>query len=511
VSAAAPARVSRGDWWLIVGWIAAISVALAGTIHDTDPYWQIRAGEENLDGVPLARPDTWSWAPVDGLFYPNSPAWNVVLALSWRAAASWGLFVVTVASIATCLALVCWLALRLGARPVPTVFGLLAITAAALPVFSPRAALVGQTLMLGAIALGLWWSRRAAAAGPLGSALVTFVAALVISTAGNWIHLSWSTSAGATAVAWIVLWLLVPGIGGWTRVALIVGGTAGFGAGVLAGPYGTDVFAQSRRVIDACQGLILEWTSPFDTGTVLRWAGPALVALLVLSAAAWSLARWPRRAGRSDQLALLAALAVASAPYVLAGLLYIRFILVALPLLAPVAAWVVTRLADRAHAAAGSPPATAAFLRRRLPEWTSDGFWRVVAWSVLAVVTPLAIFAGSRHAEPATSSVTSLLPWGCRYFGTTAEAASIILERPDVKVWIDGRADYWGRDRNSLEQRYLTSPDPRELVPPGSTCVVLSDPRVEPMIVPLIAALDASPEWRRVPGTTGAALWLPAG
>lgn len=509
--AADSTRISRGDGWLIAGWIAVISVALAGTVHDTDPYWQIRAGEENLDGLPLARPDTWSWAPVDGLFYPNSPAWNVVLALAWRALGSWGLFAVTVASIAACLALVCWLALRLGARPVPTVFVVLAITAAALPVFSPRAALAGQTLMLLAIALGLWWSRRAEVAGPLRSGLAALVAAFVLSATGNWVHLSWSTSAGATAAAWVAMWLLVPGLGRRTRSTLIAGGTVGFAAGVIVGPYGTEVFAQSRRVIEACQGLILEWTSPFDAGTVLRWGAPAVLAVLLLVASLWTLVRCPRQTGRTDRLALLAALTVASAPYVVAGLAYIRFILVALPALAPVAAWMLTRAGDRAHARAGAPPPTVGYLRRRLPEWTSDEFWRVVAWCVLAVVTPLAIFAGSRHAAPATSAENALLPTGCHSFGTTAEAASIILQRPDVTVWIDGRADYWGRARITLAERYMTDPDPRQLVPPGTTCIVLADPRIEPTIRPLITALDASPEWRRVPGTANALLWLPAG
>jgi hypothetical protein len=157
------------------------------------------------------------------------------------------------------------------------------------------------------------------------------------------------------------------------------------------------------------------------------------------------------------------------------------------------------------------PPPNARYLRRRLPEWTSGRFWRVVLWLVLALVAPVAVVAGSNHAVPLTHETDQLLPRGCRAFGSTIDMAPILLERPDVTVWIDGRADYWGRERNLLAAGYLSRLDQQTLVPPGTTCVVLSDIATDPGLAALTAALDASPDWRRVPGTTGATLWLPAG
>lgn len=104
-----------------------------------------------------------------------------------------------------------------------------------------------------------------------------------------------------------------------------------------------------------------------------------------------------------------------------------------------------------------------------------------------------------------------MLPAGCREFGTPIDSASIILTRPDVQVWIDNRADYWGRDRITQAQGYLYRVDQATLIPPGTTCIVLSDAAADPAISPLIEALDADPDWERVSGTVGGSLWLPSG
>ncbi len=79
-----PAPARRG--WLLP-WLAlaALAVVRAGVVDERDPYWQVRAGLENLGGAPLSRPDTWSWAHVDRRFTQTSPAWNDALALGWDA------------------------------------------------------------------------------------------------------------------------------------------------------------------------------------------------------------------------------------------------------------------------------------------------------------------------------------------------------------------------------------------------------------------------------------------
>lgn len=510
VDATGSRTTTRGDRWLIGVWIAAAAIALAGTVHDTDPYWQVRAGEESLDGMPLARPDGWSWAPVDGLFYPNSPAWNVILALAWRALGAWGLYLVTAASIAACLGLVAWLALRLGARGVPTVIVVIATCGAVLPVLSPRAGLAAQTIFLFAVAVAVGWADRAGRHSALVDAAVPLVAGFVLSVVGNWVHLSWSTLAFAAAAAWAAIWLLTPGLGAGRRTVLVVGGTVGLVAGVVAGPYGVDVTVRTQAVVDACRGIVIEWIGPFSADFGARWWPLAVGgAAFLVGTFVWCI-RALRRRPPDRRLPVIAALAVSAAPYAIAGFAYIRFILVAVPLLAPVAAAAVTVVVDRLHARVTPAPPSAGYFRRRVVEWTTDRFWRVIAWAVLVVLSPLVLFAGSRHAEPATQGVNDLLPVGCREFGTPLEAASIIVSRPDVKVWIDGRADYWGRERNLLAQDYLYEVNQPTLVPPGTTCVVLGDLGSDPELAALTAALDADPAWQRVPGTTGANLWVPA-
>lgn len=503
-------RTTRSDRWLVAGWIGAASIALAGTVHDTDPYWQIRAGEEVLQGFPLSRPDTWSWAPVDALFVPNSPAWNIVLALAWRALGAWGLYLVTVLSIAACLALVAWLALRLGARAVPTVAVILVTSAGVLPLLSPRPALPAQSLLLLAIALAAWWADRAARFSWAVNGVVALVGGLVLSVAGNWVHLSWSTLALAAAAAWAAIWLLTGGLRPAVRAALVIGGTAGLVGGILAGPYGTDVLERSRVVADACRDLITEWIGPFERGFGARWWPLAVVtAVATVVAVAWC-ARSVSREPRDRRLAVCAALVVAALPFVAAGFVYIRFILTGLVTISPLLALALSSVAARVHANITPAPPDASYLRRRLPEWTDDAFWRVILWILLVVLAPLAFYAGSRHSVPATQATNDALPAGCREFGTPTESASILLTRPDVQVWIDGRADYWGRERLVEAQGYLYEVNQPTLVPPGTTCVVLMDDATDPGLTRLTAALDADPQWQRVPGTTGGNLWLPA-
>ncbi len=259
-----------------------------------------------------------------------------------------------------------------------------------------------------------------------------------------------------------------------------------------------------------CRDLIVEWSSPFSPEFGLRWWPEALLVLVALAfAVVWCL-RTLRRSRLDDpRLPLTVALTLVAAPYAVAGLTLIRFIPVALVVIAPVVAAGVTAWARGLAARVVPVPDGAGYLRRRLPEWLGASFWRVILWLVLVVLAPFALFAGSRHAEPATSGVDALLPSGCRMFGTSIEAASIILTRPDVPIWYDGRADYWGRDRLLEAHRYLYEVDQPTLVPPGTTCVVLMDDATDPGLTRLTAALDADPQWQRVPGTTGANLWLP--
>jgi len=506
----ASSRPSR-DSLLLAAYIISIAVVASSSLADTDPYWQVRAGQEALAGATGPVPDTWSWAPVDGLFYSNSPAWNAVLGAGWAVAGSWGLFLVSVGSIAVSLGVVAWVARRLGATTLPTLGVIVLLSLAALPLLSPRAALPAQALVLAAIGWADWWTRRLPQHRGRASAAVPLLVGVAFSVTGNWIHLSWSTFALAVAAAWAVMWLVTPGLSRVFRFALVVSGSIGLVVGILLGPYGTDVYGHTADVVEACRGLITEWINPFAGAFGARW-WPLAVAVLCFMAgvAAWCVRRWTRSRGTDPTLTLSIALLVVSVPYTLGALVYVRFVLLSAFLLSPLAAAAATALLRRISRRAADVPAGAGLLRSRAAEWASPGFWRVVMTATILVLAPFVVMAGSRHAEPPTATVNAMLPSGCQQFGTPAESASLILMRPDVPVWIDGRFDYWGRSRIEAAYRYLYQGNQETLVPPGTTCVLLADPATDGELVPLVKALDADPGWTRVAGTQGALLWLPA-
>ena len=234
-----------------------------------------------------------------------------------------------------------------------------------------------------------------------------------------------------------------------------------------------------------------------------------LLVVLVAAAIVW-VVRAARARPRDPRLPLLAALTIVAVPSAIASLVYVRFVTVAVFVLAPVAAAAITTLWQRIHTRFSAPPAGAGLLRRRLEEWTSERFWRVILFAVLVVLAPLGLLLGSRHAVPTTQGAVDRLPEGCRLFSGSTESAAVILTRPDVTVWIDGRADYWGRARILEAQGYLYDGSRPTLVPPGTTCILLSDVSSDPGLASLIAALDADRAWVRVPDAGGAHVWLPA-
>src|SRR5215207_504763 len=142
-------RSERYRWWLIAALLTMLAAVRAGFPSERDPYWSARAGIETLQGAPLARPDTWSWS-ADGIWYPNSPAWNVVLGLGWQAMGFWGLFWVAFLAMLVFFALAVLAARALGARAIPTFFAFAPLLLGASAALSARATIVVQSLVLGA-------------------------------------------------------------------------------------------------------------------------------------------------------------------------------------------------------------------------------------------------------------------------------------------------------------------------------------------------------------------------
>lgn len=499
------ARPRRWDLVLASGFALAFALARAGRAAERDPYWQIRAGAENLAGVPLARPDTWTWSGVAGDWYPNSPLWNLLLAGSYAAGEFWGLFAFSALALLALLVLTALLAARLGARRLPGLLGLFAIFAGALPYLGARATLGAQLLIATAVLVGLWLSDRAAVLGTGPLAGATAVAALVLSVLGNWVHLSFLLVGPGLAVVWALLWLLRPRLAVARRTVLAVAGAVGWLLGPVLSPYGlAGGLARARAVQEVSQGLLTEWSSPFDPIQGGQWDVMAVVAVLVAAASAWWL--WVE-ARRGADVRLLAALVLIGVPASVAGLVALRFLGIGPVTLAPVVAALATRLVDRLRQRLGRP-GDPSRVRAALADYTAGRFWRVVLTVVLVALAPVALVLAGEHAVPRERAILARLPAGCRVFSAPDIAGAAVLLRPDAPVWMDGRADFFGRELLQLGVSHWTGEHP-SVVPEGTGCVLLEPTR--PLTTGLRARLAASGQWRLAATADGFELWLPSG
>jgi hypothetical protein len=487
--------------------MAALALIRSGSVEERDPYWQVRAGMETLNGAALSRPDSWSWAPVERAFTQTSPGWNVVLGGAWEAAGFSGLFLVSLVAIGALLSLVVVLSRRLGSGPISTWAALIVILLIALPFLSPRATVAAQALFLGAIVCADWWRRRAARYPILFGASIVGAGATAFAGVGSWLHLSWLILSPAMALSSAVLWIATPQLGQRRGAAFTTAVTAGASLGVLAGPYGTDAWELSSRVQDACSGLVTEWLGMFTPGLAARWALPGTMAIVGAGAAfAWIIRRWRSR-GEDPRVGLVAALTVLALPASLGGLTAVRFIGVSLLALAPLAAMAAGGVATRVRRRLDEEP-RGALRNGRIRFWADGRHWRPVLVALLVVLFPGVVLMTLPLARPTEDmTIAERLPLNCRLFSDPGSAAPVILLRPDIKVWVDGRADYYGRERNIEALKLLRSGETDSPVLKRATCVMLRrDGQLN--VGPLVQALDGDSAWTRLMSDDSVSAWV---
>jgi hypothetical protein len=493
--------VPRWDRLLVTVWLIGFAIARAARFKERDPYWQVRAGLENLAGQSLARPDSWSWAPVGGDWYQNSPLWDSLLGLGYTAGGFWGLFAVTLATMTGYFLLAERLALRLGARPLPSLAGLLAVFSSALAMLSPRATLAVQVLILAGVWVAIAWASGPARRVGIGANLAFgLTAALALSTLGNWVHLSFLLIGPGMGVVWLVVWVFGR-LGPRVAAVLGVSGLIGWCLGPLLSPYGLIMGLERTAAVQrACQGVILEWSTPFTPGMPAELVAMALIAAAAaVVVGAWLVSRW-RRGHLGPQFGGLLALSLVGIPASLLGLTAVRFLGIGLLTLAPVVAVVVTAAVDGLRSRWSGASAS------RWWEYTTGRLWRIVLWLTAVVLSPAALVLGANHSVPAEADLIARLPAGCRLYSDAGLAGPVILLRPDITVWIDGRADYYGRERMVLQHAYLEG-WAGSLVPEGTSCVLLDTSLGE---ITLVASLDASPQWSATAEDGPYRLWLPS-
>ena len=136
----------------------------------------------------------------------------------------------------------------------------------------------------------------------------------------------------------------------------------------------------------------------------------------------------------------------------------------------------------------------------------------MILTALLVVLVPVAVYKALPHSMPMTQDAVAALPADCHLFSTDADANAVLLLRPDVKVWIDGRTDIWGRDRLVEALTRFGGNGSPSLVPEGTTCVLLParDSGDSAGTDPLVAGLEADPAWQVLTRVDGAVVFVPA-
>ena len=370
----------------------------------------------------------------------------------------------------------------------------------ALPALSPRASLTAVTLTLLVVLVAPRWGRVVGRTQWAPIFLVT--AGALVSLVGIWIHLSWLLLGPLSGLSWVLAAAAAPASRS-RRFVSAAAAEVGFVAGALAGPYGPGAIGYSRDVADSSTGLLLEWISPFASGTAPRWALPAIAALAATAYGTVQLVR--HRRDRGDHALTSAGLLAVAVPAALAGVTAIRFAGLALLVLVPLAGSWATSWADRIAQRASEQPPRGAMRSARVRFWADGSRWPNVVIAALVLLLPLALLASTRLSRP--TSVVRLaegLPRGCQLFSDPATASAVALVRPDVKVWIDGRADYWGRERNTLALQSLRDPGTAAPILARADCALLPTDKW----AATVRAIDANSEWRRVDTADELSLWV---
>lgn len=491
-------------WWLAFGVLSVFAAVRSATSLERDPFWSARAGVENLEGSQLVRADTWSWS-TDGVWYPNSPGWNIVLGLGWQALGFWGIFVAGFLAITLMFGLALLLARLAGARALPTLVGITPILLAATSGFSPRATVVVQCLIFVGVLFAWWWVGIARRMRPGISWLVIATVGFALSLLGNWVHVSFMFMAGAIAVMWAIAWWSSPGLTMAARVGHVMAGSLGLLLGCVLSPYGIELTLERSRVVDRiARGLVSEWMSVLDFLARAEYqAIPiAVIALSAIVGCTFWVGRLHRRGGRFDaRMRIILPLALFGILAVCAGFGTVRFLAVGLVAILPVAGAAAT---DAVDALRQRQRTTSGYWSRpRVMAYTSGRFLTVVILIVGLIVAPLAASRIAVGALPAEARIAERIPEGCRVWAKIGAAGPIILTRPDTEVWIDGRVDFYGRDRVVEYAQILLGQSP---LPEQTGCVVLPSPALDPF--PLADSLDDDPTWARTAEAEGFVLWV---
>ena len=373
-----PAALWQTKWWLLA-WVALLPIAVlrAGTLAETDTFWQIRTGLFILEQGSIPLVDPFSWTAQGQPWTLNSWGFNVVVGIAYGLAALPGVALTCAAMVTAAFALTLLLARRLGAAPGITAALVLMTSPLLVGWLSARPQLVDYIAILAlALLLHELVSGRASAWILAGIGILTVV----------WVNLH-SASLLGVAVTGATTVLVLINRSTRSRSAWCFGALGMTAAGSLANPYGLGLLSQTAQVQAASAGIVTEWNhiNPADP-LQLAVLGLGLTALVV--------------AVRRRDTVFTAALGVALVSSILAIRLLPILLLLALPVLAMLA----------------SHPTVLRLIRRRRVVLYPPAVAGAVTLAVMAVVS----LGHVGQPDPArySSEVVQAIPPDCRVFNS---------------------------------------------------------------------------------------------
>jgi hypothetical protein len=452
----------RGSWWLAWAVFLPIAALRAGTLAESDTFWEVRTGLFIWARHRIPATDPFSWTVAGRPWSLNSWGFDVLAGAAYRVAGLPAVALGCAGLLLAGVAVTLLLARRLGAAAPVAAAVLLATMPLLLGWLSARPQLVDYVLLPSYVLL----LRAPVSRGRLGAAAASVALLTVV-----WANLH---AAALVALAAVLATAGVHAV--WRRPAelrraLVLAAVTA--VCLLANPRGAALVTQAVAVRHASTGTVEEWQhlDPTDVSQVL---------MLLLGLVALPLA-WRRR-----EAALVGPLAI-----LLAGsLTAVRF----LPLL--------TLLAVPVLAAALSAPPVLGYLRSRAVVLVPGAALLVATLVVLAA--PATTHLG--RPEPGTypSRVQDAVPRGCRVWNSYLLGGWLMLERPDVTVSLDSRNDLYGARQVREADRLVAGRGDPGTALAGAGCVLV------PSGSGLASRLEADPSWRRAAGEPVATLFVRA-
>lgn len=456
-------RISRRGLPCVMAWLTVLPLAVlrAGTLAETDTFWQVRTGVLIIQQRAIPAVDPFSWTVRGERWTLNSWGFDVALGVAYRVAGLPGVALTCALSLLVTAGLVLLLARRLGSAPWAAAAVLLFVSPVLIAWFSARPQLVDYVAVPALLLL-----LRHVARGEAPKASILGIGLLMV----VWVNLHSASLLGVAIVgATGVLLLARPSTraGGYrclaaTVVALVAS---------LANPYGIGLFAQTASVKDASTDVVVEWQHLDPTNV-------SQLVMLLIGVGALAIAV------RRRDAVFTAALGVTIAGSLLAIRILPILVLVAVPVLA----------------AGLSAPAVLAYGRRMRLVLVPGAALAVAVLAVLAV--PSLGHLGRPDPALYPTAAVQQVPSGCRLFNSYQLGGYVLLERPDVPVSIDSRNDLYGAERVLAATRLLDGQGDVDAGLTGAGCVLV------PPRSGLAQKLKSDPRWRLQTSEPAAALFV---